>query len=476
MTTVAPTTAPPPSGKWMSNKGAGPWDFIEQPNKWGYLNNPRWTIEPVDPISYDGREDEEPQIWSPNDIRTSHPKLDRGHHPCGHWHKGTIPLSIPIGINIYGLFQVGEHIYGVYFDIESETLSLIAHYDSPSKDINGLVFYNDDLLTVAGNGSTAVLRVISSTPDSGHLPFISDTAPFNDYDIINSPKGGLTKNEDTGEFYYQEGNPISRIVKISDSLGRDLRGYTGKVFLGTDGNLYGFNTDYSAWQVIYHPVTGASWATLCGGITDNLSDVPLGTWGVGPTYSNKSSLQVHSIVYDGYLYALTTSSPNSFLRKYDLDTLVILDESSFINSAYSLVAFEGYIYVSYGAFACAVNKYNATTLTLIDTLALPNGVGASDIIASSKYLYKLNPPYTGDGYLWKIDPVTFTRIDYCNLGHHEFQKIALATDKYLVLGGGTTCAVVNLETMTLIDTITVGVVAHVYNTRDLIVKTIYETS
>lgn len=27
---------------WLLIKGSGPWDFVEQPNKWGYLNNPTW--------------------------------------------------------------------------------------------------------------------------------------------------------------------------------------------------------------------------------------------------------------------------------------------------------------------------------------------------------------------------------------------------------------------------------------------------
>ena len=51
---------------WITkNKDSGPWDFKKQANKWGYLNNPRWTIQPSPPINYDGREDEEPQITVP---------------------------------------------------------------------------------------------------------------------------------------------------------------------------------------------------------------------------------------------------------------------------------------------------------------------------------------------------------------------------------------------------------------------------
>ncbi len=51
---------------WMVNKGAcHEWieGFVEQPNKWGYLNNPNWVSTPSDPVNYTGNEDEEPVVW-----------------------------------------------------------------------------------------------------------------------------------------------------------------------------------------------------------------------------------------------------------------------------------------------------------------------------------------------------------------------------------------------------------------------------
>lgn len=58
---------------WKDNKGSGPWDFTEQPNKWGYLNNPRWSNQ-QDSINFCGGLD------------LSIGTLDE-HAPCGHWHK-----------------------------------------------------------------------------------------------------------------------------------------------------------------------------------------------------------------------------------------------------------------------------------------------------------------------------------------------------------------------------------------------------
>jgi len=71
---------------WIKdNKGAGAWAFTKQPNKWGYLNNPRWMTTQSEPVNYDGRESEEPQIWDPSNVPFSKVGADE-HNPCGHWH------------------------------------------------------------------------------------------------------------------------------------------------------------------------------------------------------------------------------------------------------------------------------------------------------------------------------------------------------------------------------------------------------
>lgn len=49
---------------WLVNKGAGPWDFLAQKDKLGYINNPRWTSTPASLIDHD---------------------------PCGYWLKGPTP-------------------------------------------------------------------------------------------------------------------------------------------------------------------------------------------------------------------------------------------------------------------------------------------------------------------------------------------------------------------------------------------------
>ena len=92
--TESPTTDAPddiviPYPDWWGVT-PGPWDFTSQPDKWGYLNNPRWQVTARafvkgGPDDYSGRESEEPQIWEhPNG---EYSKDEQGvHHQCGHWH------------------------------------------------------------------------------------------------------------------------------------------------------------------------------------------------------------------------------------------------------------------------------------------------------------------------------------------------------------------------------------------------------
>lgn len=87
---------------WKADKDRGPWPFTKQPNKWGYLNNPCWQVQSRPfvkggPDDYDGREGEEPQVWSidrPNNIQTN---PQSRHNLCGHWHQ-PIPIIPPVPI------------------------------------------------------------------------------------------------------------------------------------------------------------------------------------------------------------------------------------------------------------------------------------------------------------------------------------------------------------------------------------------
>lgn len=116
---------------WVTdNKGAGPWRFTPQPDKWGYLNNPRWTPTPQAPTDYSSNLGGEPQIWTPN--AGGYP--DGGsdiHFPCGHWHKG-IPDQ--------GYLDDGEY-YQQSIDVYKGRMAMVAEDTGSTRGIIGCVDY-----------------------------------------------------------------------------------------------------------------------------------------------------------------------------------------------------------------------------------------------------------------------------------------------------------------------------------------------
>ncbi|MCK5581923.1 MAG: chitobiase/beta-hexosaminidase C-terminal domain-containing protein, partial [Candidatus Omnitrophica bacterium] len=72
---------------WNEFKDLGPasFNFTEQPDKWGYLNNPKWQTTPQPVINYTGNENNEPQVWNTEGAYSV--GGSKVHIPCGHWHK-----------------------------------------------------------------------------------------------------------------------------------------------------------------------------------------------------------------------------------------------------------------------------------------------------------------------------------------------------------------------------------------------------
>ena len=85
---------------WKDNKGSGPWDFTEQPNKWGYLNNPLWSSQQDSVDFCEG-------------LNIEAGSLDE-HKPCGHWHRGEVVPMIANGKWVAAMQQPGAPYIYVY--------------------------------------------------------------------------------------------------------------------------------------------------------------------------------------------------------------------------------------------------------------------------------------------------------------------------------------------------------------------------
>lgn len=76
---------------WKDDKDLGPWDFTEQQDKWGYVNNKRWSSQ------QDAQEFCEDIGLSLDPTHT--------HKPCGHWHKHIPTTQSYVNLGVYEWWQ-----------------------------------------------------------------------------------------------------------------------------------------------------------------------------------------------------------------------------------------------------------------------------------------------------------------------------------------------------------------------------------
>jgi len=95
---------------WIDdNKGAGPWGFTEQGDKWGYLNNPRWSNGKkgaADSMSASEFCEEKGISLEPEET----------HRPCGHWHKRREIIESIYPGNLYACGAAHAGQLGLNFD------------------------------------------------------------------------------------------------------------------------------------------------------------------------------------------------------------------------------------------------------------------------------------------------------------------------------------------------------------------------
>jgi hypothetical protein len=454
---------------WVDdNKGAGPWDFTERGDVWGYLNNPRWTDEPEAPVDYTGREDEEPQIWTPGGSgRLDFDSSD--HKPCGHWHKAVPALPGAVGANIYGLFSANDRIWAVHFD--GKRLTYEGRYIPPSGHLSGLVLYQDELLTVAGVGASASLRQINTQPVNNILNLIQETYPFNQYDFVTVNVNNLSYG--AGGIFFTSPDD-ERIVRIDENLIKQARGCVGTVVNGTDGHLYTAFGAYASWADPGNrrPITGPYWSAYWKLIEDDLCDSPVVDWGVGTCYPANAARLNHQY-YNGSLYLSYHASPQSRLRKINPVSLEIEAETD-TWYGYRFIIEGSTIYMQHGLTDCTIKSYNTSDLALGNTLVLPDG-RLGDIEYMGGYLIVITNPYaTGDAGIYKIDPSSLTIVDSLVLGNtSSYQKLCKIDNQYIVAGRNTGVSVFSIDPLLLVadlDLSQYSDLQYSYLTQDIVVK------
>ena len=97
---------------WVDeNKGAGPWAFTPQEDKYGYLSNPRWSTQ-QDAIDF--CEDQGLELDLPNQ-----------HLLCGHWHKDrVVEETFPAGKWVAAMQQPGTPYIYVYDIVQKAVIRI----------------------------------------------------------------------------------------------------------------------------------------------------------------------------------------------------------------------------------------------------------------------------------------------------------------------------------------------------------------
>jgi len=212
---------------WKDDKDLGSWNFTEQGNVYGYLNNPRWSSQ------QDAREFCEQMGISLNPTET--------HRPCKHWHKG-IPL-VPTYVSIIGNWWQQDVLYGddglIYLTAVNwdKTPNYVGISINDATDVKELLMYtgSDDTLTIDG---------VELAYDYGYPPSITKasdftvivggevwTVPDGDSDSTNTVICGV-KRDGVDEYWHMVVNKLAE-KKVGDVSNINVRyGYAGEVYEG----------------------------------------------------------------------------------------------------------------------------------------------------------------------------------------------------------------------------------------------------
>ena len=121
---------------WITdNKGQGPWELEEQPTKWGYINNPRWSSLPK-AVEFSEA------VGNPIDTTDTH-------KPCGHWHKNSTVIRTSPAPNI----NIGSgYYYQPSVDVYDGKIGMVSMRYEGYTDIDGIVAmtYKDEVWTCLG--------------------------------------------------------------------------------------------------------------------------------------------------------------------------------------------------------------------------------------------------------------------------------------------------------------------------------------
>lgn len=344
---------------WKDDKNLPPWELPTHVNKWGYLNNPHWGNTPGAAVNYDGREEDEPQVWS---LDSNYKNVGSNHYPCGHWHKksGTPEYDV----NLYRVtdpwLSYGA-VSSIHFDIKTKKLSPVDYYIG-SPGLFGLETIDDKyIVTVEGTGSGARLVVLDR-----YLNLIYKHAVFNPYDVENR-----THLEYYNGILYWTGATSDQFTKIGrisyPSFSRIDRYSPGIVFTGSNGGLFQWDGSSLLWgNSLAYPITGPSYTTYTNTISDNEHASDTYTWGQAGLSPRITRGSRHTLsVGNGTVYFGVSASPDGYIYSYNANTnkwLAWRAPGHYCSNLY-YSSIHNKVYSAHGTYdSFKITRHNANTL------------------------------------------------------------------------------------------------------------------
>ena len=419
---------------WIDDyKGEGPWPFIKQRNKPHY-NEGNLISSYTNPV------------WELGHLNNNIP-ITSTHHPwCGYWPK---LYGAPLSADIFVRNYMGvPYIYGVHFD--GRHLSWVGTY-KPEKPVNGLILYEDNLMTVYGTGGfDAELRSIGTEAVGGSLPLLNTYTPFNSYDVRNAVRGRLV-NGASGKIYYSDTSTV--MVSLSD-LVRSKRGFRNTVITGTDGNLYVVNAAVTWWEADWRPITGGNWNIFWDLIEDNICDTIVGSW--GGDLVNCASVRMDQCYHNSYLYTVDFSAYDAPLTK--IHSVTLETELRYAGLYYNRVtAYGNKIYTVSGTMTATVHMHNESDLSLLHSQFLPGGRTAADgdlEVVGGNLIVSTHTFGESVATLYKLSLDDLSIIDSVSTipdTDSGGQRLAAINDTYVAVAWASGISVYNVENMTLVD-------------------------
>lgn len=317
------------------------------------------------PENYDGRESEEPQVWSMEPFRRNRKKT-YVHNPCGHWHLPV--LGQPAGCLEYVAHEPVYPVYNFY----------------PKSAIMGT---DRRIYCIMGANS-----IMGKTPAKAYI-YDRDLNVVlqKDYEVADNLDLVLSTRERGGYIWVlaKKASSPQWLFQIDmDDLSIVSQRCPGDCVVGTDGNNYYMSGlaygNNSAYGPVYRPTTGQYWESSWTAIPAGYAYHVYADYTTPESYWGCNSL-VDFLVDDTYFYTNSGAYPRNITKRdYNMQRIATTTESVVgvgemcFSPDESLIAFTGCSLYATGYSKILIYRASDLTKKVGETISTDGFYSSSD--------------------------------------------------------------------------------------------------